>query len=134
MSGNPLDLSVLVRDPQAARRFGARLADALRSTQPTLVVVDAHPSSVILGHVAAEELSARLAIISEDSGLFYVTDAPRADDRVAEVSAEFPDYPSVRAVSDFLAKDGAEIVAISSLSPFPGETSDLPVAPTLVTI
>lgn len=102
-------------DPPGAEALGRSLSVALRSSQPTLVVVWEDIENSVLAHIVARELGVTALRIIDASGVLDFDGSFGADDRVVIVSDAFrTDFP-INAMRALTENHGGQVVAFGAL-------------------
>ncbi|MFJ3278459.1 hypothetical protein [Streptomyces halstedii] len=87
------------RDAHAVETIGAALAEALRRYRPEVLVVWNTGDEMVLAHVAARELGARLLCADDVAGVLTFQDRPQPHLRAALVATSWtsPRFTALRA-------------------------------------
>lgn len=102
-------------DPPGAETLGRCLADALRSSQPTRVVVWEDIENSVLAHIVARQLGVTALRIIDASGVLDYDGSFGADDRVVIIADAFRNDFPINAMRALTESQGGRVVAFGAL-------------------
>ena len=109
------NVAVQLEDPRSVEAAGQRVAEVLSDRSVTTILVGEDVRDLLLGHVVARELDARLVYAFDDSGLVSASGVIERDARVAFIGTAIAATPPVRTVIALLERTGAELRAVVTL-------------------
>jgi len=109
------------QDPIVPETLGKHLAAEIRATDVEAIVVWDSLNDVVLGHVVARELDARLVTAFADEGILGFDPMTPDGLRVALLAYSWSTYPGLDALLNALEHSGATVTAVCAL-----RTEDIP--------
>lgn len=102
-------------DPPGIEILGRALAAAAAPAVPELIATWDFSEDLLLAHIVARELNARVVRVNSEDGLFSDDGEISAGNRVLLVADAFRDARQLRALRALIAHQGGEVAGVAAL-------------------